>query len=135
ASPSAGLTTVTFDVNSQGVVNSAQLPVVYTDASGNPVYKQPNGTWNTAADGSGTVVPAANIITSVQSATGSTTAPTTLTNVKDGAISATSKDAINGSQLKGAMDSTATVLGGGASYNPVTNTFTNPTYNLTNAAG
>lgn len=33
------------------------------------------------------------------------------------------------------MDSTATVLGGGASYNPVTNTFNNPTYNLTNAAG
>ncbi|RKG49238.1 hypothetical protein D7V64_14325, partial [Acinetobacter cumulans] len=98
-SPSAGLTTVTFDVNSQGLVNGAQLPVVYTDASGNPVYKQPNGTWNTATDGSGTVVPAANIITSVQSATGSTTAPTTLANVKDGV---NGNDAVNVSQLKAA---------------------------------
>ncbi|WP_410160853.1 beta strand repeat-containing protein, partial [Acinetobacter cumulans] len=117
--------------------------VVYTQPDGTPVKKAADGKWYKAADinQDGTLVAGAteiapsSIITSVKSAAGSTTAPTTLTNVKDGAISATSKDAINGSQLKGAMDSTATVLGGGASYNPVTNSFTNPTYNLTNAAG
>lgn len=118
SSASADVTTVTFDVDNQGVVNNAQLPVVYTNASGNPVYKQPDGTWNTAKDGSGTVVAPADIITSVQSAAGSTTAPTKLTNVADGTISATSKDAVNGSQLHGLADSIKTSIGGNTIINP-----------------
>ena len=39
---------------------------------------------------------------------------TLLTNVADGAVTATSMDAINGRQLYGALDSTAQILGGGA---------------------
>ncbi|MDU6062491.1 MAG: hypothetical protein E6664_06465, partial [Veillonella sp.] len=42
-------------INNQGVVNNAQIPVVYTKQDGTKVYKQPDGTFNTAKDGSGTV--------------------------------------------------------------------------------
>ncbi|VWB13200.1 putative hemagglutinin-related autotransporter protein [Burkholderia lata] len=43
---------------------------------------------------------------------------TTITNVAAGAVNATSKDAINGSQLFGTAQSVASALGGGASVNP-----------------
>ncbi|PNK60986.1 YadA-like family protein [Psychrobacter sp. FDAARGOS_221] len=88
-----------LSVDSQGVMNNSQLPVVYTDAEGNKVYKQADGTFNTAINGSGDMVNAGEIITSINSADGSTTTPTKLSNVADGEISATSKDAVNGSQL------------------------------------
>ena len=68
-------------INSQGVVNNAQLPVVYTKQDGTKVYKQPDGTFNTAKDGSGTVVNAGDVIASMNSAGDSTTAPTKLNNV------------------------------------------------------
>ena len=68
-------------VNNQGVVNNAQLPVVYTKQDGTKVYKQPDGTFNTAKDGSGTVVNAGDVIASMNSAGDSTTAPTKLNNV------------------------------------------------------
>ncbi|AOJ33193.1 ESPR-type extended signal peptide-containing protein [Burkholderia metallica] len=42
----------------------------------------------------------------------------TLTGVKAGAVSATSSDAVNGSQLHGVADSVASAIGGGSAVNP-----------------
>ena len=53
-----------------------------------------------------------------------------VTGVKDGAINATSKDAVNGSQLNTTNNKVAEFLGGGAGYNNITNSFTNPTYKV-----
>ena len=68
-------------VNNQGVVNNAQLPVEYTKADGTKVYKQPNGSFNTAKDGSGDVVNAGDVIASMNNGSDSTTAPMKLANV------------------------------------------------------
>ena len=68
-------------INNQGVVNNAQLPVVYTKQDGTKVYKQPDGTFNTAKDGSGTVVAPNEVIASMNNADGSTTNPMKLNNV------------------------------------------------------
>ena len=68
-------------VNNQGVVNNAQTPVVYTKEDGTKVYKQPDGTFTTNIDGSGTVVPANQVIASMNSAGNSSTDPTKLQNV------------------------------------------------------
>ena len=68
-------------VNNQGVVNNAQTPVVYTKEDGTKVYKQPDGTFTTNIDGSGTVVPANQVIASMNSAGNSSTNPTKLQNV------------------------------------------------------
>ncbi len=72
----------TFETNNQAIANDAQLPVVYTKADGTKVYKQPDGTFNTVADGSGDTVAPADIIASMQGADNSTTNPSTLANVK-----------------------------------------------------
>ena len=68
-------------INNQGVVNNAQLPVVYTKQDGTKVYKQPDGTFNTAKDGSGDVVNAGDIIASMNNPNASTTDPMKLNNV------------------------------------------------------
>ena len=68
-------------INSQGVVNNAQIPVVYTKEDGTKVYKQPNGTFTTNADGTGDVVPANQVIASMNNAANSSTDPTKLQNV------------------------------------------------------
>ena len=68
-------------INSQGVVNNAQIPVVYTKQDGTKVYKQPDGTFNTAKDGSGDVVNAGDIIASMNNSNASTTDPMKLNNV------------------------------------------------------
>ncbi|HIH2624920.1 TPA: YadA-like family protein [Burkholderia cenocepacia] len=54
---------------------------------------------------------------------------TTITNVKAGAVSATSTDAINGAQLHGVSQSVAKSLGGGATVDADGNV-TNPTYKV-----
>ncbi|WP_280528424.1 beta strand repeat-containing protein, partial [Burkholderia anthina] len=63
--------------------------------------------------------------------------PAKLGNVAAGDVSATSTDAVNGSQLhqtnqtvNNVGDSTASVIGGGASYDPATGKVTGPTYNI-----
>ena len=71
----------TYAVNAQSVVQDAQLPVVYTKADGSKVYKQPDGKFYDAPTG-GNEVAAGDVIASMQDAAGSTTAPTTLANVK-----------------------------------------------------
>ena len=45
---------------------NAITPAVYTDKDGNKVYKQNDGSWNTAVDGSGTTVPNSDVITSFE---------------------------------------------------------------------
>jgi len=57
------------------------------------------------------------------------TAPVILTNVGAGQVTSSSTQAINGSQLYGAMASTAAALGGGASVNS-DGTISKPTYKL-----
>ena len=52
-----------------------------------------------------------------------------ITNVTAGTVSATSKDAVNGSQLHGTADSIAGALGGGAKVNP-DGTVSAPSYSL-----
>ncbi|CAB3768644.1 hypothetical protein LMG29542_05912 [Paraburkholderia humisilvae] len=54
---------------------------------------------------------------------------TTIANVKAGAVNATSKDAINGSQLYNVANSTATALGGGSTVN-TDGSISAPTYSL-----
>ena len=68
-------------INNQGVVNNAQTPVVYTTEDGTKVYKQPDGTFNTNINGTGTVVSANQVIASMNSAGNSSTNPTKLQNV------------------------------------------------------
>ena len=68
-------------INNQGVVNNAQTPVVYTKEDGTKVYKQPDGTFTTNVDGTGDVVPANQVIASMNSAGNSSTEPTKLNNV------------------------------------------------------
>ena len=65
----------------KGVVNNAQTPVVYTKEDGTKVYKQPDGTFNTAIDGSGDVVNPSDIIASMNNPNASTTDPMKLNNV------------------------------------------------------
>ena len=74
--------TYTYALDAQTVVQNAQTPVVYTDANGNKVYKHTDGNFYTQPNGGGTQVAAGNVIASMQDAAGSTTAPTTLANVK-----------------------------------------------------
>ena len=68
-------------INNQGVVNNAQTPVVYTKEDGTKVYKQPDGTFTTNINGTGTVVPANQVIASMNNAGNSSTDPTKLQNV------------------------------------------------------
>ncbi|WP_343212679.1 ESPR-type extended signal peptide-containing protein [Acinetobacter sp. AG3] len=53
-----------------------------------------------------------------------------VTGVKDGAVNATSKDAVNGSQLNTTNQAVVNYLGGGAGYDNITGSFTAPTYNV-----
>ncbi|MDO7217279.1 ESPR-type extended signal peptide-containing protein [Acinetobacter nosocomialis] len=54
----------------------------------------------------------------------------TVTGVKAGAVTATSKDAVNGSQLNTTNQTLVNYLGGGAGYDNITQSFSNPTYNV-----
>ncbi|WP_153712278.1 YadA-like family protein [Eikenella corrodens] len=72
----------TYALDAQTVVQNAQTPVVYTKADGTKVYKRPDGKFYDAATG-GNEVATGDVIASMQDADGSTTAPTTLANVKN----------------------------------------------------
>ncbi|MDO4878788.1 MAG: ESPR-type extended signal peptide-containing protein, partial [Neisseria sp.] len=124
-----GNQTYTYVVNAQSVVEDAQLPVVYTNANGDKVYKQTDGSFNTAADGTGTTVAAGDVIASMNNGAGSTSTATKLTNVAPAVLSATSKDAVNGSQLYAANVKVADALGGNSTVDAQGN-LTAPQYNL-----
>ncbi len=53
-----------------------------------------------------------------------------ITNILAGTVTATSSDAINGSQLYGLSSNIATYFGGGASVSDTDGVFTGPTYKL-----
>ena len=97
----AGNVTSQVSAIAQNVTNNAQLPVVYTDANGTKVYKQPDGKFNTKVDGSGTTVNNGDVIASINNGDNSTTAPSTLANVK-GNLNATYNkgDLVEGSDRK-----------------------------------
>ena len=79
-----GNQTYTYALDAQTVVQNAQTPVVYTDTNGNKVYKHADGNFYDKPEGQAGAQPvqASNVIASMQDADGSTTAPTTLANVK-----------------------------------------------------
>ncbi|WP_225748046.1 YadA-like family protein [Eikenella sp. Marseille-P7795] len=126
--------TYTYALNAQAVVQNAQTPVVYTKADGSKVYKHTDGNFYDAPNGAGNQVAAGDVIASMQSAGGSTTAPTKLANVAAGTANT---DAVNVSQLKGAADA----LGGGAGIadgsDPAVpaGTFIQPSYSITKTDG
>ena len=107
-----GVSTVKVSVDAQNLAETAQHPVVYTDASGNRVYKQQDGSFRTGPNGQGNEIADTNVIASLQNAAGSTTDPFKLANVAEGKVAAGSKEAVNGSQLYNAAVKTAEVLGG-----------------------
>ena len=123
-----GVTNITFDVNAQTLAETAQLPVVYTDAdTGGKVYKHTDGSFYTQQNGAGTKIDPPKVIASMQDSAGSTTNPTRLANVDTGK---NDKDAVNVSQLKGA----ATALGGNSTINP-DGTFKAPEYTIAKTDG
>ena len=67
-------------INSQGVVNKAQTPVVYTKQDGTKVYLVGDKFYDNP-EGTGTEVPKSDIIASMNNADGSTTNPMKLNNV------------------------------------------------------
>ncbi|MCW9732104.1 YadA-like family protein [Avibacterium sp. 20-15] len=114
-----GHTNYDLTVDKQKIVEGAQLPVVYTDAEGNKLYKQADGSFNTQADGQGKRVEAADVIASMNSGDGSTSTPTKLANVGssiadqkgdtyldklDAANTANANNAVNVSDLKNTAD-------------------------------
>ncbi|MDS7965486.1 ESPR-type extended signal peptide-containing protein [Acinetobacter sp. V117_2] len=54
----------------------------------------------------------------------------TVTGVKAGTVTSTSTDAVNGSQLNRTNQALVSALGSGAGYNNITESFSNPTYNV-----
>jgi trimeric autotransporter adhesin len=54
----------------------------------------------------------------------------TVTGVKAGALTASSTDAVNGSQVNALANSTATALGGGAAFDPATGKVSGPAYTV-----
>ena len=67
-------------INSQGVVNKAQTPVVYTKQDGTKVYLVGDKFYDNP-EGTGTEVPKSDVIASMNNADGSTTNPMKLNNV------------------------------------------------------
>ena len=71
----------------------------------------------------------AKIVVGVDPKTGVAAAPTSITNVADGAIKAGSKDAVNGGQIYKNQASVADALGGGSKVNP-DGTISKPNYDV-----
>ena len=131
------ITNVAPGVNGTDAVNVTQLkntvnnavnngPVVYTNAAGDKVVKANDGNYYKASDvdANGNPLPGAvavnptDINHSLLNADGTTTNPSKLTNIADGLISSTSKDAINGSQLYKNATSVSNIIGGNSVVNP-----------------
>ena len=74
-----GTRQITVDINAQSTVETAQTPVVYTDAEGKKLSKQPDGKF---VDADGKEVQPQDVIASMNNGGNSTTTPTTLANVK-----------------------------------------------------
>ncbi len=101
---------------STDAVNGSQLSAVATLASSAVQYDNAGKTSVTLAGPTST--------------DGGVTGGTTMTNLHQGRLTATSTDAINGAQLNQVATSTATNLGGGSTFNPATGTVTAPSYTI-----
>ncbi|MGP2362888.1 ESPR-type extended signal peptide-containing protein, partial [Acinetobacter junii] len=133
-----GNATTASDAVNKGQLDSSlanansNAAVVYTDAAGDKVTKAADGKWYAATDvnadgsliGSPSEVAAANIITSVQNANGSTTTATKLGNVAAGSVTASSTDAINGSQLYNTANNVKNIIGSSAAIDTSTGAIT-----------
>jgi autotransporter adhesin len=97
-------------------VNVAQLKSVATTADNAVQY---DSTAHTAVTLAG---PA--------STDGGVTGGTTISNLHQGALSATSTDAVNGSQLFATNESLVKYMGGTTHFDPTTNTWTGPTFSV-----
>ena len=93
--------------------------VVFTNAAGERLVKANDGNYykadqvepNGAPKAGATAVPTKDVVTSLVSPDGTTTGATTkLSNIADGTVSATSKDAVNGSQLFKERETTPTIF-------------------------
>ncbi len=62
---------------------------------------------------------------------GGLTDGTVITNLRQGEVSATSTDAVNGAQLAASNTAIVDYFGGTTAYDPTTNTFTGPTFSIT----
>ena len=93
----------------------------------NPVQYSTPGSPTTPTGGAGSGGTPSNDATMV----GATSGPVALHNVADGAVSNTSTDAVNGSQLHGVSSSVASALGGGATVDADGNV-TAPSYTVQN---
>ena len=115
--------------------------VVYTNADGKRLVKANDGKYYEAKDvdengnkvGAAKAVEGDNLKASVMNPDGKG-GPTVLSNLKDGKVAASSKDAVTGNQLYGTANSIATALGGGASVN-ADGTVTAPTYEFKDKDG
>ncbi|WP_233862212.1 YadA-like family protein [Paraburkholderia adhaesiva] len=109
------------NASSTDAVNGSQLYAIkqQLDSSGlGLVMQNDEGTITVGANTNGNLVDFSG-----------TSGPRTLTGVAGGSVNATSNDAVNGAQLYGAAQSTASALGGGSTVNP-DGTVTAPTYKL-----
>ena len=127
-----GNQTYTYAVDAQSVVQSAQAPVAYTKADGTKVYKHTDGNFYDAPNGAGNQVAAGDVITSLQDAAGSTTAPTTLANVKDNLATLSANKGHNAATVNDVLNAGFTVQGNGVDKDFVTH---GDTVNFVNGQG
>ena len=100
----------TGDINSiKNDINNGSLGIVK--------QQDPNGTITVGQSTGGKTVDMAG-----------TAGDRVVTGVANGAVTSTSKDAVNGSQLHATNDAVVKYLGGGAAYDNITGSFTAPSY-------
>ena len=108
-----------LNATSTDAVNGSQL---YT--TNQTIAALDAGTVHYATNADGSVNYNSVVFAGTTSTDGGVTGGTTISNIHQGAISATSTDAINGTQLFTIGNSIASIIGGNTTYNPVTNTYT-----------
>ena len=107
-----GKHTVTVGVDSASIADSIAQPVVYTKADGSKAYKRGSKFYD--APTGGNEIQPADVIASMNTAAGSTTAPMTLANVKDNLADTTAATA------NPANNNRATLATGSAGHNAAT---------------
>ncbi|MGX2956852.1 YadA-like family protein [Ursidibacter arcticus] len=123
-----GVATITVDVNAQNVVEAAQQPVVYSNANGDKLFKQADGTFNTKADGTGTQVQPKDVIASMNNGSNQT-APTKLTNIGSSISSPENQAKPYLDNLKAAAEN-ATTVNNAVNVGDLNNAIQNTGFNL-----
>ncbi len=125
-----GLAAGALNATSTDAVNGAQLY-----ATNQSITNLTNGSaglvqQNPAAPSTGVITVGASTGGTVVDFKNSSGADRVLTGVAPGATTATSTDAVNGSQMFAGLSSVASGLGGGSKYDPTSGTVTAPTYTV-----